>query len=149
MNVAQIMDELDGASKALDKVSTQLANATKQFEGWYEETESVDPSTGEILVKRGDFKLGPQLRFRSAVTVAMEEIRNSYLSDEKKGRPPAVELLERLAEMKVEKEQPELFIDYHRLRIEIDASQKWIAARNKTISARQSLLSAEKALVNG
>lgn len=140
------MADLSNAAKALDKASTQLAAVTKEFEGWYDETESVDPATGEIVVKRGEWKQGPQLRWRVAISQAIDAIVSEKYAD---SRPPAIERLERMAELRVMEEQPDLYADYHRLQTEINALQKWISAKKETISARQSVLSAEKALVNG
>lgn len=143
MDPGKIVTDLENAAKALDQASTRLSNATKEFEGWYERVESVDPSTGEIVVKRGAWSPGPQLRWRIAVSEAIDRIVEEKFAD---GRPPAVERLERMAELRVMHEEPDLFADYHRLQTEINALQKWISAKKETISARQSVLKAEKEL---
>ena len=147
VDVAALMRELSQRANSIDDASSKLMRATQAYEGWYDETESVDPSTGEILKTRGDWHPGPQLLWDVAVTEAAEEIAQEYEKADK--RVPAAERLRSKAEIRVKATQEDLWVDYHRLRIEIDALTKWISARTKTLSARQSVLSAEKALVNG
>jgi hypothetical protein len=138
-----LIDELKAAARALDKGSTQLADVTKQFEGWYEETEDVDPITGEVVTTRGEWHEGPNLLWRVAISEAIDAIvREDYAET----RAPAIERLERMAELRVRQQKPDLYADYHRLATEIDALQKWISAKKQAISARQSVLSAEKEL---
>jgi hypothetical protein len=138
-----LMDELTAAARALDKGSTQLADVTKQFEGWYEEDEAVDAETGEIVTTRGKWHEGPNLLWRVAISEAIDEIVREDYADT---RAPSIERLERMAELRVRQRKPDLYADYHRLLTEIDALQKWLAAKKQAISARQSVLSAEKEL---
>lgn len=146
MDPAKLIEELTAAARALDKGSTQLADATKEFEGWYDETRTVDEESGEIVVTRGEWHEGPNLLWRVAISEAIEAVVREQYADT---RAPSIDRLERMAELRVRQTNPELWADYHRLLTEIDALQKWISAKKQAISARQSVLSAEKELARG
>lgn len=60
---------------------------------------------------------------------------------------PAVERLERMAEIRVRAQQPDLYAEYHRTKAEIEALKKWCSAKKEAISARQSVLRAEGVIV--
>src|SRR4051794_35265706 len=120
------MNELTAAARALDKGSTQLADVTKQFEGWYEETETVDSETGQIVTTRGDWHEGPNLLWRVAISEAIDAIVREQFAET---RAPSIDRLERMAELRVREQRPALYADYHRLSTEIDALQKWISAK--------------------
>lgn len=120
-DVAALMSDLETSARQLDAASTRLAQATKEFEN------------------------GVQLEWEDKLLDAIDTI---YSEHELAGtRPPAQGIVERRAARRAKERYPELHADYVRLRAEMGALQRWIAAKRDTISARQSVLSAEKALI--
>lgn len=131
----EVMKELQSAARAIEKASNRLGAATKEYEG-----RSIVNDDGEVVQ---DWEPGPALRFRSAVTAAMDHVLKTWPENL---RFPAQDRLERLAEEWVKENEYDLYSEFHQLRTEIEALQTWIASREKAISARQSILKAEGVL---
>lgn len=121
MDVAQLMQDLETSARQLDAASTRLAAATKEFE------------------------TGVQLAWEDAVLDQIDALYAEY--EAKESRVPAQAIVERRAARRAKEANPDLHADFVRLRAEMTALGKWIAAKRDTISARQSILSAEKALI--
>lgn len=119
--------ELKEAAESLDRAATRLYRLTREFEG-----------EGE----GDDWQPGPQLRWLDLVGDELDRIATEYEDREK--RPPAKEILQVRSEKAARRRDPELYAEYHRLKSEIEAIQKWASAKSKTISARQSVLRGER-----
>lgn len=132
-NVGAVQVELEQAAQALDAASDELSGLTQQFEGGPDEN--------------GEWQPGPQLRYESAVDGHIAAIYEECVAHER--RVPAEDVRAAMARARVEREQPDLFADYHRIRSRIEALQRWISARKASVSARQSILSAEKEVLKG
>lgn len=130
VNAIDVLQQLNAAAIALDKAANHLLELTRQYEG------AVD--------ENGIYQPGPQLRWEEAISDALDALVTEYETAEK--RAPAVAVLERRAEKRAKVKDPDLWADYHRLRSEVAAIQKWISAKKETISARQSILKAEGTL---
>ncbi len=128
---ASLMQELEDAARALDKASTRLANATKEFEGGPDEN--------------GEWQPGPQLLYEEKVDAECVRIYEASQTGEEKPPPEPIRLA--MARSAVKTRHPDLAADYHRLASEIRNIQRWCSAKRDTISARQSVLSAEKAIL--
>lgn len=133
--VGDIVDELEKAAVALERSSNRLYHLTRNFEGYWHDV--IDPETGALSK---EWELGPNLRWRVAVSEAIEAIVEDKYSDT---RAPAIERLERMAELRVRTEQPDLYAEYHRIKSDIEALKKWCSAKKDAISARQSVLKNE------
>lgn len=119
----EIVRELEDGAKALDSVSTKLVRLIREFEG------------------EGDgaaWQPGPQLLWLDLVGGELDRIATEYEDAGK--RPPAKEVLQVRAEKAARRKDPVLYAEFHRLRTEISAMQKWISAKKEAISARQSAL---------
>jgi hypothetical protein len=119
--------ELAESATALDRAGNRLYRLTQEFEGQGE---------GEGWLP------GPQLCWLDAVGEELDTLAQGYEDSGK--RAPAKEVLQVRAEKAAKRRHPELWADYHRLRTEILALQKWISAKKETISARQSALRGER-----
>lgn len=132
--IGDVVKELEDAAIELESASNRLYHATRDFEGHFEDV----PDADGVLKK--EWKLGPNLAWRVAISEAIDEIVEEKYSD---SRAPAIERLERKAELRVLEQQPDLYAEYHRLRAEIEALRKWCSAKRDAISARQSVLKNE------
>ena len=130
-----LMQELEDAARALDKASTRLAGATREFEGWSEQDEHG----------KWHWQPGPQLLYEEKVDAECVRIYEAAQSSEEKPPPEPIRLA--MARSAVKTRHPDLAADYHRLASEIRNIQRWCSAKRDTISARQSVLSAEKAIL--
>jgi hypothetical protein len=119
--------ELAESATALDRAGNRLYRLTQEYEG-QGEGEAWSP--------------GPQLRWLDLVGDELDRIAQDYEDAGK--RTPAKEVLQVRAEKAAKRRDPELWADYHRLRTEIVALQKWISSKKETISARQSALRGER-----
>lgn len=73
---AEIVDELEKAAVALESASNRLYHATRSFEGYW--SEETDPETHAL---KKVWEPGPNLRWRIAVSEAIEEIATEKFSD--------------------------------------------------------------------
>lgn len=124
----EISRQLNAAANALDKASNRLVDLVREFEGGVDE--------------RGEYQPGPQLLWMEAVGDELDDIVKEYEGT----RAPLKDVLEHRAAKRAKQKHPDLWADYHRLRSEVSALQKWISSKKETISARQSVLKAESAL---
>lgn len=126
----EILAALDKAAAAMTAAGTELAQLTaKHGEAW------IGPD--------GDIHEGTKLRYEVAISEAVTDIHESYVTDPTKGRPPAEDIRKAMAMKRVRTGDPQLWADYNATETRIEALKLFISIEKAVISAYQSLRRAE------
>jgi hypothetical protein len=130
VSIAQLMQDLGDAKQRVEAASDHLYNLTNKFEGF--------SASGEM---------GVRLTWEALVEEEACRIYDEYEESGKKIPPEPIRKQRAIRICKAE--HPELYVRYHKMRSEIEATQKWLSSYRDAISAAQSVLSTEKELIKG
>lgn len=129
MPSADPVAELRHAGYALGKAANELYRLTVEFEG---------EGAGDA------WQPGAQLRWLDLVSDELDRLTVEY--EQRGKRPPAIAVMQIRAARAARRHDPDLWSDYHRLKSQIAAMEKWVTAKSKSVSAMQSALRGESTM---
>lgn len=126
---AEILEALDKGSRQVEATAAELSRLTQDFH-----EAKVDEATGEIV-------FGVGLQLERAIDAELVEIYEKAVTAG--NRPPAEDIRKAMARRLVEKQYPQLWVEYHGMKARIEALSSWISNAKAAINANQSIRKGE------